>query len=88
MVYVSAESPPPSPPPPEPPQHAPEATAAAEGEEAEVWFEVSPTTGRLHLHGAADGSAPLGLSLPPETLLARAGPSPLLEDLLDEVDRR
>ena len=56
--------------------------------EAEVWFEVSGTTGRVHLHAAADGSAPLGLSLPAETLLARSGASPVLEELLDVVDKR
>ena len=61
---------------------------AAPEEEPEVWFEVSGTTGRVHLHAAADGSAPLGLSIPAETLLARGGASPLLEDLLKAVDKR
>jgi hypothetical protein len=28
-----------------------------------LWFELSPHTGRLHLHGADDGSSPLGLSV-------------------------
>lgn len=58
------------------------------GPETDVWFEVSATTGRIHFHGSADGSALLGLSLPAETLLARNGPSPLLEELLDVVDKR
>lgn len=31
-----------------------------------VWFEVGPHTGRLHFHGAADGSRPLGLNAPLE----------------------
>lgn len=35
-----------------------------------VWFELSPHTGRLHLHGAPDGSAPLGLSVPLEDMAA------------------
>ena len=32
-------------------------------EECPMWFEVSATSGRLHLHGKADGSAPLGASV-------------------------
>ena len=30
----------------------------------QVWFEVSPHTGRLHFHLAPDGSCPLGFSTP------------------------
>ena len=33
-----------------------------------AWFELSPHTGRLHLHGSPDGSAPLGLSVPLEAV--------------------
>ena len=49
----------------------------------QVWFEVSANTSRLHLHAAADGSAPLRLSLPLESLLV--GDSPPLEELLQAV---
>lgn len=52
-------------------------------QQAEVWFEVSGNTGRVHLHAAPDGSAPLRLSLPMEALLA--GDSPPLEELLGAV---
>jgi hypothetical protein len=48
-----------------------------------VWFEVSANTQRVHLHGAADGSAPLHLSLPQEALLAHG--SPALQQLLEAV---
>lgn len=34
----------------------------------QVWFEVSPHTGRVHFHGAESGSRMLGLSLPMELL--------------------
>ena len=66
------------------------ATAAAAqhalpAEPVEVWFEVSGNTGRVHLHRAPDGSAPLRLNLPLETLLA--GDSPALEELLAAVDQ-
>ena len=37
----------------------------------QVWFEVSAHTGRVHFHGASDGSAPAGLSLPMELLQVR-----------------
>ncbi len=33
-----------------------------------MWFEVSAHTGRVHFHGAPDGSRMLGLSLPMELL--------------------
>ena len=49
----------------------------------QVWFEVSGNTGRIHFHGAPDGSAPLRLSLPIDALLA--GDSPPLEELMDAV---
>ena len=38
----------------------------------QVWFEVSAHTGRVHFHGAPDGSAPEGLSLPMELLQVRS----------------
>lgn len=34
-----------------------------------LWFEVSKHTGRLHLHGADDGSTPLGISFMPENVV-------------------
>jgi hypothetical protein len=55
-----------------------------------VWFEVSAHTGRAHFHAAADGGAPLGLSLPLELLQLSAKP-PLpaaLAQLLDALDAR
>lgn len=57
---------------------------------AQVWFEVSAHTGRAHFHAAADGSAPLGLSLPLELLqLAAQPPLPAaLAQLLDALDAR
>ena len=36
----------------------------------QVWFEVSPHTGRLHLHLAPDGSSPLGFSVPLDECMA------------------
>lgn len=54
-----------------------------EAEPVQVWFEVSGNTSRVHLHTAADGSAPLLLSLPMEALLA--GDSPSLDELLGAV---
>ena len=56
----------------------------------QVWFEVSAHTNRVHFHAAADGSAPLGLSLPLELLqlAAQAEPPPALTELLDAIDRR
>ena len=54
----------------------------------EVWFEVSPNTGRVHLHAAADGAAPLGLSIPFRALLARNDPQPVLEELVRAVTSR
>lgn len=44
---------------------------------------MSGNTGRVHLHAAPDGSAPLWLSLPMEALLG--GDSPPLEELLEAV---
>ncbi|CAG9466200.1 unnamed protein product [Pedinophyceae sp. YPF-701] len=38
--------------------------AAAAPEELQTFFEVSPHSGRLHVHWAADGSRPAGLSFP------------------------
>lgn len=49
----------------------------------QVWFEVSGNTGRIHFHGAPDGSAPLRLSLPIDALLA--GDSPPLDELMGAV---
>ena len=40
-----------------------------------VWFELSPHTSRLHLHGSPDGTAPLGLSVPLETMAAASSSS-------------
>ena len=56
----------------------------------QVWFEVSAHTNRVHFHAAADGSAPLGLSLPLELLqlAAQAELPPALSELLDAIDRR
>ena len=54
----------------------------------EVWFEVSPNTGRVHLHAAADGSEPFGLSIPVRALLARNDPELLLEELVKAVESR
>ena len=39
---------------------------------ANLWFELSANTGRLHLHARADGSEPLGQSVAPHDL-RRAG---------------
>ena len=56
--------------------------------DVDVWFEVSPNTGRVHLHAAPDGRSPLGLSLPVRALLARNDPAPLLEELVAAVESR
>ncbi|KAL4428086.1 hypothetical protein ABPG75_002175 [Micractinium tetrahymenae] len=70
-------------------QSGPNSPAATQPEqppepaEVQVWFEVSGNTGRVHLHAAGDGSAPLRLSLPMEALLA--GDSPILEELLEAL---
>ncbi|PRW44334.1 DNA annealing helicase and endonuclease ZRANB3 [Chlorella sorokiniana] len=56
---------------------------AQAAEPVEVWFEVSGNTGRIHFHGAPDGSVPLRLSLPIDALLA--GDSPPLEELMEAV---
>lgn len=36
---------------------------------ADLWFELSPHTGRVHLHAAADGSSPLGESFAPNDVV-------------------
>ena len=54
----------------------------------DIWFEVSPNTGRVHLHAAPDGRSPLGLSLPVRALLARNDPAPVLEELVTAVRNR
>ena len=54
----------------------------------DVWFEVSPNTGRVHLHVAVDGSEPLGLNIPVRALLARKEPQPLLEELVKAINSR
>lgn len=41
----------------------------------ELWFEMSRWTGRVHFHGAADGSEPLRLSIHQEALLADDSPN-------------
>lgn len=54
----------------------------------QVWFEVSGNTGRVHFHAAPDGTRPLLLSLPIESL---TGPcdspydSPMISELLEAV---
>jgi hypothetical protein len=56
----------------------------------QLWFEVSAHTGRLHFHGAEDGGAPLGLSLPMELLLvpAEEGTPATLAQLERALERR
>jgi len=74
-----------------PPQPEPVCAPAEEGgaePDPDVWFEVSPNTGRVHLHAAADGSEPFGLSIPVRALLARNDPEPLLEELVKAVESR
>lgn len=45
------------------------AADSAEGAASDVWAEVSGHTGRLHLHGAADGTRPLHVNLLPQEAL-------------------
>ncbi|KAK9843831.1 hypothetical protein WJX81_008228 [Elliptochloris bilobata] len=68
----------------------PDVVGATDDERPKVWFEVSAHTNRMHFHAAADGSAPLGLSLPLELLqlAAVAALPPALTNLLDAIDRR
>jgi hypothetical protein len=68
------------PPPPPPAVAAPAAADADTNAAAQtlpppppVWYEISAHTGRLHFHLAADGSEPLGLSVPMELLALSAG---------------
>ncbi len=51
---------------------------------------MSADTNRMHFHAAADGSAPLELSLPLELLqlAATAALPTALVELLDAIDRR
>ena len=65
-----------------------EATSGVAEPDPDIWFEVSPNTGRVHLHAAADGAAPFGLSIPVRALLARNDPEPLLEELVKAVESR
>ena len=73
---------------PEPDLALAEATAVGTEPDPDVWFEVSPNTGRVHLHAAADGTEPFGLSIPIRSLLARNDPEPVLEELFKAVKSR
>ena len=74
--------------PPQPEFALAEAASSSAEQDPEVWFEVSPNTGRVHLHAVADGSEPFGLSVPVRALLARNDPEPLLEELVRAVESR
>ena len=64
-------------------QGAPRRDFASEDDKEEelILFEVSAHTGRIHLHGHADGSHPLGLSIPMvgATMLLQEGPREALD---------
>jgi hypothetical protein len=51
-------------------------------------LQVSEHTARVHFHGAADGTQPLGASLPLETLLPACQPSAAAATLLAAVQAR
>ncbi len=60
------------------------------GPALQVWFEVSRHTNRVHFHGASDGSALLGLSLPMDLLTVPEdqGTPQTIVDLLHAVEHR
>ena len=58
----------------------------ATGFSKDLWFEVSPHTGRLHLHAAGDGARLMGVNIHPDDIFFTNGdfrhlPSPLSERL-------
>lgn len=57
-------------------------------EQASVFFEVSPFSGRIHIHGEEDGSRPLGISVPicGASMLLREGPREVFEVLRAQSD--